>query len=566
MSKYSEMLAAYCQDIKSGKIPANLYTKKAVSRFYKNLKREKDEDFLFFYDQSTADELCEFAECLKPSDLNGRTLPLLPWQVFVLSNLEGWRHKQDPGRKRFRTGYIEVPRKNAKTTNILEPLTLWNFLKYPAAESYLVSSRDDLAEKTYKEISYMIHADKTLDEILCPMSLAVTFKDKAESSRLGFFCDGAKDTDGFKPVFAAIDEFHAYANDKILTSMQYGMRSKKDAQLIVITTADVSTDNPCYELTNKSRRILNGIQEQEDFFCIIYTIDEGDDWRDPKNWIKANPSLGVIIDPTVIQSDIDDADVSPHKQPELKAKTFNIWGGGTVHTWMNIDKWQKNKDKTIDPERLKDVPCILGLDIAHTGDLCGYKRLFLIDGYEYYENAFYIPENTLLSRYKSENFNYLTWAENEIIQTTPGDTIDYDVIYNAILKDAERYKVKAIGYDPWQAKYIINKIEENRPDILLISIEQSLKKLSPIFKDYEKAILDGKVIDNSPLSLWAVMNTVTHPDEQDNYKPMKRSKASIHRIDPVVAATMAHGVAMFPEVKDILTQKAITFDRLKALL
>lgn len=567
MRDYQQILNQYVDDIKKGRIPACAYVKKAVQRFTSDLKRSKDADFLFVYAPEKADMICDFAETLKPADLNGRAIPLLPWQVFVLCNLEGWRHKSDINRKRFRTGYVEVARKNAKTTNILEPMTLWNFLKYPAAESYLVSSRDDLAEKTFKEIAYMIHADKSLDELLNPMSLAVTFKDPKEASRLGFFCDGAKDTDGFKPVFCAIDEFHAYASDKILMSMQYGMRSKKDAQLVVITTADVSTDNPCFELTNKSRRILNKIQEQDDFFCIIYTVDEDDDWRDPKNWIKSNPSLNVIIDPSVIQSDIDDADATPHKQAELKAKTFNIWGGGSINTWMSLDKWQQNKDKVIDDKILLEAPCLMGLDIAQVGDLCGYKKLWLLDdGFEYYENSFYIPENSLRERYKSENFNYMSWAENGIIKTIPGDTIDYEIIANDILADCAKYKVKALGYDPWQAKIIINILEENRPDLLLVCIEQSLKKLAPIFKSYEKAILDGKIIDNSPLSLWSVQNVVVRPDENDNYKPMKRSKASVHRIDPVVAATMAHGVAMLPEVQQILNAKAMSFETLKALL
>lgn len=566
MRNYGKIVEQYCSDIHMGKIPACHEVKKAVKRFKKDLKRQNDADFLFEYHQELADELCDFAESLKPGDLGGRTIPLLPWQVFVLCNLEGWVYKSDRNRKRFRTGYIEVARKNAKTTNILEPMVLWNFIKYPASESYLVSSREDLAQKTFDEIKYMIQSNPELDELLDPMSLAVTFKDKMETSRLSFFCDGGKNPDGFKPRFCAIDEYHNYTNDDMFTSMQYGMRSKKDAQLVVITTADVSTDNPCYEQHCKSLRILNGIQEQEDFFCVIYTIDEEDDWRNPKVWIKSNPSLNVIIDPSVIQSDIDDSDATPHKQPELKAKTFNLWGGGSIHSWMSVEKWQKNINVEISEDRLKEAVCVAALDVAQLGDLCGYKLLWDIDGFEYYQNRFYIPQATLYDRYKGENFNYISWEENEIIKSTYGEVIDKDIIVHDFLEDAEKYKIKALGYDPWQAKDIIDKIEEARPDILLISIEQSLKKFSPIFKDYENAIKQGTVIDNSPLSLWAMQNVVVKPDDNDNYKPTKRSKASVHRIDPIVTATMAHGVLKLPEVKDFIQSKPLNFSTLKALL
>ena len=280
MKDYGKIVDKYCDDILKGKIVAGVYTIKAIKRFLDDKKREKDESFNFFYSQKDADILCDFAESLKPADLNGQTLKLLPWQVFILCNLEGWRYKAEPDRKRFRMGYIEVARKNGKTTGMLLPSVLFNFIKYPASESYLVSSRDDLAEKTYKEIVAIIKEDATLADNCETLSLAVTM----DNSRLAFFCDGAKDTDGFKPRFYCLDEYHAYATDKLFTSMQYGTRSKKDAQGIIITTADVDVNVPCYDETLKARRILNKLQTQEDYFCIVYSIDEGDDFRDPKVW------------------------------------------------------------------------------------------------------------------------------------------------------------------------------------------------------------------------------------------------------------------------------------------
>ena len=114
MSKYHEIMNKYCDDVLSGKIAAGVYTIKAIKRYKNDLKREKEASFDFFYSQKDADILCEFAESLKPADLNGECLKLLPWQVFCMCQLEGWRHKNEPDRKRCRTGYIEVARKNGK--------------------------------------------------------------------------------------------------------------------------------------------------------------------------------------------------------------------------------------------------------------------------------------------------------------------------------------------------------------------------------------------------------------------------------------------------------------------
>lgn len=564
MTDYAEILKKYVDDINSGKITAGIYTKKAIKRFQEDLKRQKDEDFNFVYLQEEADRILSFAESLKPGDLNGKTIHLLPWQIFVLSNLEGWRYKDDKKRKRFRMAYIELNRKNGKTTGILEPMILYNFIKYQASESYIVSSRDDLAEKTFKEIKDIILADKTLEELLDCKSLAITFKDITEKSRLAFFCDGGKDADGFKPRFFCLDEYHAFASDKMLVSMQYGMRSKRDAQGVMITTADVNIDSPCYAQNVKARNILDNILTNDEFFTVIYALDEKDDYHNPEVWQKANPSLYDIIDPSVIQSDIDDAELTPHKIPELKAKTFGIWGGGGEQSWMPVETFIQHEDDKAAVEDFEGEPCWCGLDLSQIDDLSVFTKKFRRNGLDYYYHRIYVPEMTAQTRYRKENINFYEWIEKGIVTAIPGPTIDYDFIARDILEDAARFKIMGIGYDRWQSNVILQKLEEVRPDLLLIEIEQSLKKLSPIFQSYEKSIRDGKLVDNNPVSLWCALNTQVKPDINNNYKPMKKNHSSQQKIDVIVSSTMAHGVSLNEACNRI--KKPLSFEDLKALL
>lgn len=561
---YSEKIKQYCSDITSGKINACVYTKKAILRFQKDIKKQSKADFPYIFIQEEADKLLAFCEALKPGDLNGDTLHLLNWQIFCLANLEGWRYKDEPNRKRYRTAYIEVNRKNGKTTGLLLPLVLYNFLKYRASESYIVSSRDDLAEKTFKETRDIIMADKELSEVLKCQSLAITFKDVNEKSRLGFFCDGGKSVDGFRPRFFCLDEYHEYATDKMLDSMVMGMRSKTDAQGVMITTADTDISRPCYEQHLKAKRILNGTQSQDDFFTIIYALDENDDYHDAKNWIKANPSLYSFIDESVIKSDVENAELTPHKIPELKAKTFGIWGGGSERSWLAIETWQKNKDVKVDWNEFTGRQCFGGLDLAMVDDLCAFTLCFPYGDKWFFKHRFYIPEKTAYDRYRKENVNFLAWVEDGIITAIPGETIDYDFILEDILKDANTYNIAGIGYDKWQAKNIINALDEKRSDIILVEIEQSLKKLSPITKAYEKIIKDGLLVDNSPVMLWMINNVEIKPDPNDNYKPMKKSKASTQKIDGVISSLMAFGTATSETFANAPGQ--IDFDTLKAMI
>lgn len=539
MRDYDEILKKYCRDVMDGTITAGTYTRKAVRRFLSDLKTAGSP---YIYDSGAAATLCSFAESLKPPDLGGKSLVLLPWQIFCLSNLEGWRYRDEPDRKRFRSAYIEVNRKNGKTSGILLPLVLFNFLKYPASESYLVSSRDDLSEKTFKEVVAIVKADPSLDSLLDCLSLAITFKSAGEGSRLGFFCDGGKSVDGFRPRFYCIDEYHEYASDKMVESMRMGTRSKKDAQGVIITTADVNVDVPCYEQNLKARRILNSVQRQDDFFAIIYALDEGDDYHDPAVWQKANPSLPEIIDPSVIQSDIDDAELTPHKLPELKAKTFGIWGGGGEKSWMPIEVWQKNRTVP-DWDSFRGCEAFGGLDLAQIDDMAAFTLCFRKLSLRFFRHRFYIPYGTLMSRYRKENANFMDWVDKGIVTAIPGDTIDYAFILRDILADAETYDIRGIGYDRWQARDVVTGIESDRPDIPLIEVDQSLRKLSPLTKGYEKLVRDGRLVDPNPVMVWMVGNTIVKPDANDNYKPLKKSRNSCQRIDGVVSSIMAYGVS-----------------------
>jgi phage terminase large subunit-like protein len=280
-------------------------------------------------------------------------------------------------------------------------------------------------------------------------------------------------------------------------------------------------------------------------------------------WQKSNPSLYDIIDPSVIESDINDAQVSPEKIPELKAKTFNVWGGGGKKSWIPLEIFQKNKDVKVDFEDFENMVCCSATDLSNIDDLTVYSLIFQHEGKEYYKHRFYIPEAMAYQKYKKENINFFQWIDQGLITATPGNTVNYDFIVNDFLNDAELYKIIALGYDKWQSHDVIEKVEAERPDILLIEIEQSLKKLSPLTKSYEKAIKDGLIVDNNPVMAWMINNAEIRPDPNGNYKPMKPSKTSTRRIDGVITSIMCHGLAHNPEV--ITPPPTLTFNDVKSL-
>ena len=226
--------------------------------------------------------------------------------------------------------------------------------------------------------------------------------------------------------------------------------------------------------------------------------------------------------------------------------------------------WQQNKDIEVNWNDFDGAECYGGLDLSQVDDMTAFTLKFVRNNKHFYKHRFFIPAETIKERYRRENINMMAWVDAGIVQAIPGKTLDYDFIVESILEDAERFKLKAIGYDKWQSKNVINAIEEKRPDILLIEIEQSIKKLSPLTKDYEKSIKDGFVVDNSPVMLWMVNNCECYTDPNGNIKLKKYSKSSTQRIDGVISALMAHGVSINPEVNQAI--KPISFEQLQAIL
>ena len=119
MSKHVEAAGAYTRMVLAGEIPACKWVKLAVQRQADDLQSEASEDWPWVFDHDLASRPCEFIELLP--HIKGkwarerRLIELEPWQCFILTTVFGWVHRET-GLRRFKEGYVEVPRKNAKST------------------------------------------------------------------------------------------------------------------------------------------------------------------------------------------------------------------------------------------------------------------------------------------------------------------------------------------------------------------------------------------------------------------------------------------------------------------
>jgi phage terminase large subunit-like protein len=444
-------------------------------------------------------------------------------------------HKDDDTRRRFRSGYVEVARKNSKTTSLLFPIILYDFLSTDSAESYFVAQDEKQSYKAFQELKHIIKADKDLGAVISETVSAVTY----QHSRIAFFSSESGGTDSYKNSCSVIDEFHSYDNDRVVTSFQYGGRARKNNLVLIITSAGLNLSGPCYAENEKARKVLNGVLTDETYFTVIYAYDENDDWKDPKNFIKANPSLNAIIKPEILENDLHDALITPSHQSDFKAKTCGIWTNDTT-SWIPLQTWDtETRNRSVAISEFAGQVCYAALDLSSINDFTAYTLCFDYEGFYCLFHKFYVPSEQIVEKYRVENINIREWIEKGIVTAIPGPTIDHDFIKTDITRDAERFNIVELAYDRWQSDRLITSLEEIIPQTVLIEHGQSMKDMSNPSKDFERAIIEDKIIDPNPVMKWMVSNAVVRPDANGNYKPLKEYKSSTKRIDGVITSIMA---------------------------
>ena len=142
---YFQLAIGYMEDVASGKRPANKFERLAVDRQIADLQAE---NFSYTFSVEKAERACKFIERMPhiKGKWGGKKLQLEPWQIFIITTIFGWIDAQ--GRRRFKTVYLEIPRKNAKST-LTSAVGLYLCFAdgEPGAEVYSAATTRDQADR-----------------------------------------------------------------------------------------------------------------------------------------------------------------------------------------------------------------------------------------------------------------------------------------------------------------------------------------------------------------------------------------------------------------------------------
>lgn len=546
MSSLKEMLVGYSLQVINSEYGHCVKEKWACQRFLKDVEREDTDDFPYIFDDSKALRFLKWTTNFKHSKgpLAGQNIDPAPIQIFIFGNLYGWVHR-DTGYRRFRTSYWQVARKNAKTqSNACVASYEASAFGEPYAEVYIGATKTEQAKILWNET--MIQLNNSAFKNKFKKAYGKITHEKSGGFIQALSQEAGKTGDGLNPQAGLIDEYHAHKTSEIYEVLKSGQVARPQPLISIITTAGFDLSNPCYtEEYAYVTKLLDPDSdvENDSYFAMVNELDEGDDIKDERNWIKANPIVATSeVGMKFLRDELKIALDVPEKMRNFMTKNMNIWVDMPEAGYMDMNKWDACELEHDDfDEFAKTSNAYLGFDLSMTTDLTSIG-LVLTNGNEYrLKQVSFMPKDKFYERMAKDKVRFDIYRDRGELILTDGAIVDYTFVKAKILEWAKKYNVKEVCYDKWNAIQMVWDLEQE--GLTMIEIEQGIRMLTDPTKKFREAVYEGKMKHSEDKLLrWAMSNARVVADASENIKITKNK--SVDRIDPVAASINAFARAM----------------------
>tara|TARA_R110002074_G_scaffold21173_5_gene66087 strand:+ start:6523 stop:8295 length:1773 start_codon:yes stop_codon:yes gene_type:complete len=557
------IVTAWAMAAVNGDVLVGKKVRRACERHLYDLKRSTRKNATIWFDEVEATKTIRFFETLRHSKgrWRGKPFKLGPWQCFLEGCGYGWKRcptKESDGKpdwsvprekwpRRFRTIYGELPRKQGKST-----LGAGNGLKGLAAdregapEVYAAATKREQAKIVFAEAQRMARQTPALKRRM------KIFNNRLEYPKNdGFFVAISSDAttaDGLNPSTLIIDELHAHKNRDFFDILDTATGARVQPMMFIITTAgDLSNPESIYNETHEyasavldgfDKRKGPGVVHDDTFFAFIATIDDDDDWTDPKCWGKANLNLGVSVKTQDLLSKLAQAIAIPARAIAFKRLYLNV-RTSSLAAWLPIEAWDACGEP-FDEDLLIGRKCHGALDLSSRRDTTAWVLLFPpVEDDPFWRLLVrsFMPEANIDARELDTKLPYRAWAEAGWLTLTPGDTVDQDIIRKKINSDAQDFDIEDIGFDEWNAVNLVRVLKDD-DGFDMVLMRQGMKTLALPTKDFEDMVIGGTLRHGgNPLLRHQAQSVIVRYDDNMNYMPAKK-KSRTH-IDGIVGGIMA---------------------------
>ncbi|MDP9571476.1 UNVERIFIED_ORG: phage terminase large subunit-like protein [Agrobacterium larrymoorei] len=480
----------------------------------------------------------QFLRLLKhpKSSLPGRAFQLDDWQERIVRRIYGPRHPD--GRRIVRTVAMMLPRGNRKTS-LGAALALLHTIgpeNMPGGECMVAASDRSQARIAFKESFDIIEAGGYSNRLHL-----VDSKNRIRNMKTGSFFEAisadARTAHGHTPVFALVDELHAWPKRDLWEAIRSGLVKVPGSLLMVISTAGRGQENVAWEFYDYARKVQRGEIIDETVLPILFETPRDADWQDEEVWFAANPGLAHgYPDIAGLRQLAREAAQIPAEREAFKQLNLNMWLDHSLDPFVDMLVYDEGRFP-VDLDELEGQPCWLGVDLSSTNDLTSVVACWGDSESGYTVHPWYFcPADNLRARTDRDKVPYVAWAEDEFIIPTPGNVVDYRYVEDYIREICARFDVREIAFDPHLARNMLNNlIEDGLP---AVEMRQGWVTMAPAVKEVERAILGRRFRHGGhPILRWNFDNIAVHTDAAGN-RSFHKGKSK-DRIDGAVASAMA---------------------------
>lgn len=468
----------------------------------------------------------------------GKPFELEPWQQAQIGCAFGW--KRADGTRRYREVFDYEPRKNGKSSKVAGLIVAVSFCDdEPGAQVYCAAADRDQASLIFKPASQMVLNNPELSK-LCRVHRSFKSIEFPGGTTFRALSADANTKHGFNSHFIVIDELHAQPNRELVDVLITSTGARREPLIWYITTADFDRESICNEKLDYAHKVQAGIVDDPAFLPCVFEAEKGDDWESPEVWRKANPNLGVSISEDYLRRECQRAKEQPSYLNTFKRLHLNMKTSSDV-AWFDVAEFWDPCGEAFDTSILEGRTCFAGLDLSTTTDISAFVLVFPPEeegGPVHVLPHFWIPSDNAERREKRDRVPYLTWGREKLITLTEGNVVDYRAIRKTINELGQRYLIREIAFDPWNASGICTDLMSDGFE--MVSFRQGFGSLSGPTKRLESLVMSGMLRHGGNKVLrWMASNVMLERDPAENIKPSK--KKSTERIDGIVALVMALG-------------------------
>ena len=566
----------YAKSATAGRMKAMCcpYEIKACQRHLDDLKRQGSDEFPYVFDTTRADRILRwFTLCIQSRGPEaGKPVQLQDWQVFDLSMVYGWVHRET-GERRFTITYEKRARGNFKSTEksgqclyhmcgdaLYPPYRPEEAVYERSPEVDCVAVDRGQAMRVYGDAREIAEASPRIAAALI-IPKALPIKSRKLGGQMRALSKDVKNKDSGAPTFVVIDEYHAHPTADLHDIELNAFGKRWQPLMAIITTAGDDAENkPCFAEERYAKRILDGLDKDEHYFAMIRELPEGANPHDKRLWVMPNPCLRVDNDYSrkmrqQIETEYTAAYGSndPAKIRQFLTRRMDNWQTASEDSYLDEPTRELARKAMIPKEKFAQLTdeyeCWIGFDLGKRIDLSGVAAVFLLpEGMVAVKMHGFLPEQAAIKHEHSDRVPYIEWAKRGWCTLTPGAVTDNSYVADWIHRgqDEHKWMVVNVAYDGHNATDLAIKLgEEANDEDWCVEISQTCAGQNLAVKGFRELLMQGKVIiEESGLAMWCLGNAIEVANNYGDVKLSKKHKDDTQRIDPVAAMMNALALAL----------------------